>query len=165
MRIDKLPDDSSVLEPHCMQPYTEAAGVTVAEKTLYFIPPSHLHTHDYIISLDDSFQIVVREAQSTGSSMEDEQTKSMTGVLRVLNTYDHAIDVISGTRNCEVGFHKISTQRGSGGLTYPVISTKRLEMKHPAVEDEYTKFIMKMIDVLECVLEFWVNKYYGKLVP
>ena len=95
VRIDKLPDDSSVPEPHYTQPYAEAAAVTVAEKTLDFIPPSHLHVHNYIISLDDSFPIVVREAQSAGSSMEDEWTKSMTGVLRVLNTYNHTIDVIA----------------------------------------------------------------------
>ena len=162
VRIEKLPDDSYVLEPHYMQPYAETAAVTVAEKTLDFIPPSHSHAHNYIISLDDSFPIVVREAQSAGSSMEDERTKSMTGILRVLNAYNHAIDVILGTRNCEIGFHKISTQRGSRGLTYPVNSTKRLEMKCPAAEDEYTKFIMKMIDALECVLGFWVNKYYGR---
>ena len=72
MRIDKLPDDSSAPEPHYTQPYAEAAAVTVAEKTLDFIPPSHSHAHDYIISLDDSFPIVVGEAQSAGSSMEDE---------------------------------------------------------------------------------------------
>ena len=86
----------------------------------------------------------------------------MTGVLRVLNVHDHAIDVISGTRNCEIDFHKVTTQRGSGGLTYPVISSKRLGMTCPTAEDEYRKFIMSMIDVLECVLGFWVQKYCGK---
>ena len=35
-------------------------------------------------------------------------------------------------------------------------------MKCPTAEDEYTKFIMSMIDALECVLGFWVQKYYGR---
>ena len=35
-------------------------------------------------------------------------------------------------------------------------------MKCPTVEDEYTKFIMSMIDALETVLGFWVQKYYGR---
>ena len=45
---------------------------------------------------------------------------------------------------------------------YPVISSKRLNMICPTVEDEYTKFIMMMLEVLECVLGFWVKEYYGK---
>ena len=35
-------------------------------------------------------------------------------------------------------------------------------MIHPTVEDEYMKFIMMMLEVLECVLWFWVKEYYGK---
>ena len=93
-----LPNDSSAPEPHHTQPYADAAAEVVLNKTLDFIPPSHSHAHDYIISIDDSFPIVVREAQSAGSSMEDERTKSMTGVLRVINAYDHAIDIILGTQ-------------------------------------------------------------------
>ena len=73
VRIEKtLPDDSSAPKPHYTQPFAEAAADVVLNKTLDFIPPSHSHTHDYIISTDDSFLVVVGEAQSAGSTMEDE---------------------------------------------------------------------------------------------
>ena len=163
MKIERpLPDDSSAPEPYYIQPFAEAAADVVLNKTLEFISPSHLHTHDYLISTNNSFQVVVGEVESAGSSTEDERMKSMTGVLRVLNVYDHAIDMISGTWNHEIGFHKVTTQRGSGGLTYPVISSRRLNIIRPTAEDEYTNFIMAVLEALECVFGFWMQKYYGK---
>ena len=158
VKIEKiLPDDASAPKPYYTQPYAEAAADVVDKKHLKFIPPTNSHTNDYMLSMDDCFLVVVGEAESAGSSMQDERVKSMLGVLRVLNVYDHAIDMVSGNCLSEIDFHKVTTQRGSGGLRYPVVMSKRLSS-----EDEYTKFIMKMLEGLQVVLSFWVKEYQYK---
>ena len=100
-----LPDDSSAPKLYYTQPFADAAADVVVNKNLDFIPPSHSHSRDYLISTNDCFPVVVGEAESAGSTIEDKRVKSMLGVLRVLNVYDHAIGMISGTHMCEMRFN------------------------------------------------------------
>ena len=89
-----------------LQPFVERAAAVVKDQKLEFITPTHSHAHDYLLSLDDAFPVVVGEAQSSPNFAE-ERNKMLLGVLRILNVYDMAICMALGNNQCEIGFYKL----------------------------------------------------------
>ena len=71
-------------EPFYLQPFAERAAQVVKDQKLEFITPTHSHAHNYLLSLDDTFPVVVGEAQSSPNFAE-ERNKMLVGVLWILN--------------------------------------------------------------------------------
>ena len=78
----------------------------------HLCPPTHHHCHDYCLTIDDRYPVVVGEAMS-GENYPDELQKCMPGVMKMLNIYETAISMTSSSSHVR---HILLPFRASTGI-------------------------------------------------
>ena len=97
-------------EPYFMHPLAEAAAKQMENpKKLFFVPPSHAHTHDYYATYDNIMCPIVREAKS-GSSFRLELDKCLLGICKCLQAMEHAIGITSSFAKCALHLGSVATE-------------------------------------------------------
>ena len=127
------------------------------------MPPTHHHYHDYCLTIDDRYPVVVGEAMS-GENYPDELQKCMLGVMKMLNIYETTISMTSSSSMCDISYYHLGHQLVYSGVQYPVIAGPTIKCRCSGSEDEYPNYILKILVCLETAIMGWLNTNGGVVV-
>ena len=150
-------------EEYFCHPYAVDAAQMVRSGQVTFVPPTHHHCHDYCLTIDDRYPVVVGEAMS-GENYPDELQKCMPGVMKMLNIYETAISMTSSSSQCDISYYHLGHQLAYSGVKYPVIAGRTIKCRCSGSEDDYPNYILKILVCLETAVMGWLNTNGGVVV-
>ena len=139
-------------EPFFTQPIAEAMAKQVYNPdSLKYVPPSHYHNHDYVLSMNDQICIIVGEGMS-GKDYKSEMDKCLPGVCKMLQVLSKVVSMTSAQNICTVSLgHVLAIEtHADEGITALVIDSIDILNRH--TEEGYAKFIITILDMLELFL-------------
>ena len=150
-------------EEYFCHPYAVNAAQMVRGGQVTFVPPTHHHCHDYCLTIDDRYPVVVGEAMS-GKNYPDKLQKCMPGVMKMLNIYETAISMTSSSSMCDISYYRLGHQLAYSGVKYPIIAGCTIKCCCSGSEDDYPNYILKILVCLETAVMGWLNTNGGVVV-
>ena len=136
-------------EPYFMHPIAKAVAEQMKNKDkLSIIPPSHHHTHDYVLHSNGVMCVVVGEAQS-GTNYRAELDKCLPGICKSLNIMHYGVAITSSQMKSSVHLGHIGGILIHGMKPVQSLMIDSIMINKQGEEDKYGAYIDKLLDVLE----------------
>ena len=154
--IKDSPDQDDMIsfppEPYFIQPIAEAAAKQLRDKLfLNIVPPSHHHTHDYIVSSDNMCPIV-GEAQ-LGSEFRVELDKCLPDMCKCLQIMEHSIGITSSESQCSIHLGSVKTRPTFADDFCHSLVINSISFQKGKTEDDIGKYILDILNTLEaCII-------------
>ena len=134
-------------EPFFTHPIAKAVAVQMTNKeVLTVIPPSHHHTHDYVLHLNGVMCVVVGEAQS-GTDFRAELDKNLPGMCKVLAIQHYAVGITSSQTKSSIHLGHIGGIVIHGSNMVQSLMVDSITVKKNAGEGNYHKSIFYTLDL------------------
>ena len=119
--------------------------------SLKYVPPSHYHNHNYVLSMNNQICVIVGEGMS-GKDYKSEMDKCLPGVCKTLQVLSKVVSMTSAQNICTVSLgHVLAIEMYTDeGITALVIDSIDILNRH--TEEGYAKFIITILNVLELFL-------------
>ena len=137
-------------EPFFTQPIVEAMAKQIYNPdSLKYVPPSHYHNHDYVLSMNDQICVIVGKGMS-GKNYKSEMDKCLPGVCKMLQVLRKAVSMTSAQNICTVSLGHVSAveTHADEGITALVIDSIDILNRH--TEEGYVKFITQYLTCWSC---------------
>ena len=130
-------------------PITKAVAVQMTNKeVLTVIPPSHHHTHDYVLHSNGVMCVVVGEAQS-GTDFRAELDKCLPGMCKVLAIQHYAIRITSSQTKSSIHLGHIGGIVIHSSNMVQSLMVDSITVRKNAGEGNYGLYIENILDALE----------------
>ena len=95
-------------KPFFTHPIVEAMAKQVYNPdSLKYVPPSHYHNHDYVLSMNDQICVIVGEGMSS-KDYKSEMDKCLPGVCKMLQVLSKVVSMTSAQNICTVSLGLVS---------------------------------------------------------
>ena len=136
-------------EPYFMHPLAEAAAEQLENpEKLFFVPPSHAHTHDYYATYDNIMCPIVGEAKS-GSSFRLELDKCLPGICKCLQVMEHGIGITSSFAKCALHLGSVATEYAFDSDKYHTVLVETLTIEK---KGDPVRYVNKIVTTLEAMI-------------
>ena len=154
IKDDEEDDDMEEFPPEPF--FTHPIAAALAEQvynphTLKYVPPSHYHNHDYVLSMNDQICVVVGEGMS-GKNYKSELDKCLPGVCKMLQVLNKAVCMTSAQNMCTISLGQVSGVETHTDEGIMALVLDSIEILNRETEGGYAKYIITILDVLELIL-------------
>ena len=152
IKDDPEEDDLEELppEPFFIHPLAEILADQAHEPTkkLWLVPPSHYHSHDYFMPMNDEFCVVVGEGKS-GKDFCQELDKCLPGMCKSLQVMSNAVGMTSAAdgSTLHLGYVDVTDMHGSESAT--ALSIDSVNIPKRGIEGGYSRYITKILEMLD----------------
>ena len=152
IKDDPEEDDLEELppEPFFVHPLAEilAAQAHEPRKKLRIVPPSHYHSHDYFMSMNDELCIVVGEGKS-GKDLCQELDKCLPGMCKSLQVMSNAVGMTSAADGTTVHLGYVDGIDTHGSETVTALFITSVNIPKRGIEGGYGRYITKILETLD----------------
>ena len=136
-------------EPFFTHPIAKAVAAQMTNKeVLTVIPPSHHHTHDYVLHLNGVMCVVVGEAQS-GTDFRAELDKCLPGMCKALAIQHYAVRITSSQTKSSIHLGHIGGIVIHGSNMVQSLMVDSITVRKNAGEGNYGLYIENILDALK----------------
>ena len=136
-------------EPFFSHPIAKAAAEQMVNKEqLKVIPPSHHHTHDYVLHKGGVMCVVVGEAQS-GTDFRAELDKCLPGMCKALAFQNYSVGITSSQTKSAIHLGHIGGIVIHGSNLVQSLMVDSITVQKGAGESNYGTYIDNILDALE----------------
>ena len=152
IKDDPEEDDLEELppEPFFVNPLAEmlAAKAHELKKKLRIVPPSHYHSHDYFMSMNDELCIVVGEGKS-GKDLRQELDKCLPGMCKSLQVMSNTVGMTSAADGTALHLGYVDGIDTHGSETVTALFIDSVNFPKRGVEGGYGRYITKILETLD----------------
>ena len=136
-------------EPFFTHPIAKAVAAQMTNKEVFtVIPPSHHHTHDYVLHSNGVMCVVVGEAQS-GTDFRAELDKCLPGMCKALAIQHYAVGITSSQTKSSIHLGHIGGIVIHGSNMVQSLMVDSITVRKNAGEGNYGLYIENILDALE----------------
>ena len=152
IKDDPEEDDLQELppEPFFVHPLAEilAAQAHEPRKKLRIVQPSHYHSHDYFMSMNDELCIVIGEGKS-GKDLHQELDKCLPGMCKSLQVMSNAVGMTSAADGTTVHLGYVDGIDTHGSETVTALFIDSVNIPKRGIEGGYSRYITKILETLD----------------
>ena len=117
-------------------------------KKLRIVPPSHYHSHDYFMSMNDELCIVIGEGKS-GKDLRQELDKCLPGMCKSLQVMSNAVGMTSAADGTALHLGYVGGIDTHGSETVTALFIDSVNIPKRGIEGGYGRYITKILETLD----------------